>query len=646
MTETTRRTVLKSAAILSVAGATTTAAAVKSAGVHRVSSPDGRTVVTIDPSGPKWSVAVGGRSVIEPSPLALSLADGAPLGAGATFRSAKRQRIAGSWTPLYGIRKHYDGDCNELVAEFDDRAQRIRFAIVVRAYDTGVAIRYRLLSAPSRELTLTGECTEFRLPSDATLYVSRDEGEYQRTVQTRIAPAPHPDLTGSSDKGDLADTPVTAILRDGTALLVSESDRLHYPRLMLRSGPKGLVTYLMRFPGRATGYSGPGDTPAENRFNVPVPFDTPWRVVIHAPAASALLERQDLIPTLASPNRLGDTSWIRPGRAIRIRNYTTQAGLDTVDFAAARKLDYVEWDAHWYGDGTDPSDATYAIPPIDIRRVIDYARSKGLGMILYVDRVPAMRQLDAIVKTYRSWGVAGIKFGFVWEGRQSDVDFIYDLVKTCGDHKLLVNLHDNLRPAGLERTLPNYVALEGVRGNEQFPTARHNCTLPFTRALSGPIDYTICFANPKNKTTNAHQLAMASIYYNPLTFLYWYDEPTKYAGRDWPELAFFDECPTTWTETVALSGAIGDHAVVARRAADGRWFVGAITSRETPHTLTVSIDRLGPGPWRVRRFADGEPASAAWQTPVAVTTETILAGELLSLHLAPAGGQALIIERA
>jgi alpha-glucosidase len=181
-----------------------------------------------------------------------------------------------------------------------------------------------------------------------------------------------------------------------------------------------------------------------------------------------LLERQDLVPTLASANRLGDVSWIKPGRAIRIRSYTTQAGLDTVDFAAARKLDYVEWDAHWYGDGTDPSDATYAIPAIDMRRVIDYARSK-LGMILYVDRVPAMRQLDAIVKTYRAWGVAGIKFGFIWEGRQSDTDFITNLVRVCGEHGLLVNLHDNLRPAGLERTYPITSRWKGCAGTRIIP---------------------------------------------------------------------------------------------------------------------------------------------------------------------------------
>ncbi|MBJ7414338.1 MAG: glycoside hydrolase family 97 catalytic domain-containing protein [Niveispirillum sp.] len=641
---TTRRHLLAGAIALPMAAAASTPALAQGK-THDVTSPDGKLLVRLDPVGPRWSVLYRGKEILSPSPLALVLADGRSIGPGADFVGVQQRQINGDWTPPYGIRARYTEACAELVMEMRDSHASIRFAIIARAYDAGVAIRYRLIDAPDNSLTLAGERTEFRLPTGAILYVSRDEGEYQRTVQNDVAPVPHPDLTESCDQEALADTPVTAQLPDGTTLLIAESDRLHYPRVMLRSGSSGLVTHLMRFPGRATGYSGPGTTPPEEKFSIPVPFDTPWRCILAAPDAKGLIERQDLIPTLSTPNQLGDVSWIKPGRAMRIIERTTQAGLDTVDFAAARKLDFVLWDSRWYGDGTDPSDATYAIPAIDIRRVIDYARSKGLGMILYVDRVPAMRQLDAIVKTYQEWGVAGIKFGFVWEGRQSDVDFIHHMVKLCGEHQLLVNLHDNLRPAGLERTLPNYVALEGVRGNEQFPTSAHNCTLPFTRALSGPIDYTICFANRKNRTTNAHQLALAAIYYNPQTFLYWYDKPNKYAERDWPELAFFDECPTTWVATTALSGAIGEHAVVARKAKDGRWFLGAITN-ETGRTLNIDLAFLGTGEWTARRFGDGAPAAPVNRTGVAVTVEKVRAGTKLEMVLSPSGGHAIIFEKA
>jgi alpha-glucosidase len=262
---------------------------------------------------------------------------------------------------------------------------------------------------------------------------------------------------------------------------------------------------------------------------------------------------------------------------------------------------------------------------------------------VYVDRVPAMRQLDDIVRTYREWGIAGIKLGFVWEGRQEDTDFLYDVIRKCGEHQLFVLLHDNLRPAGLERTLPNYLSLEGVRGNEQFPTARHNVTLPFTRNVAGPIDYTICYAHERNQTTNAHQLAMTVVYYSPLVFLFWYDKPAKYAQRDWPDLEWFAECPTTWDETHAISGRIGEYVAVARRRND-RWFLGAMTN-EDGRTIELPLTFLGAGAWRAFIYSDGTPSLPANVTPVTIQRLDVDAGTALRASLAPAGGQAIRFER-
>ncbi|UIJ47195.1 glycoside hydrolase family 97 protein [Sphingomonas cannabina] len=613
-------------------------------------SPNGALVVRLDPpSGPgdfpRWSASFGGKPIFEPSRLALVLSDGRLLGPGAVLTSHRVHAHSEQWRPPYGIAESYDASRNLLEARFEDRERGIAFSIVLAAHDDGVAVRYVLHEAPGGRLALGGEATELCFPAGARVWSSRDEGEYQVSAPGDIAPVPHPDLTRSTDQGPLADPPLHVATREGLALCVCESDRLHYPRMMVRSaGADTIATHLMRFPGRATGYSGPGDTHAAPVFTVETPFETPWRVVLVAAEPAKLIEKAGLIPSIATPNRLGDVSWIRPGRAFRIRKpYTTERALACVDFAARRKLDFVEFDAHWYGDGTDPSDATVPIAGLDMARIIAAAKGRGIGMILYVDRVPAMRQLDAILATYRDWGVAGIKFGFVWEGRQEDVDFIYDLVRRCGEHRLLVNLHDNLRPAGLERTLPNYVALEGVRGNEQFPTARHNVTLPFTRALGGPIDYTICYAHERNQTTNAHQLAMAAVYYNPLTFLYWYDEPAKYDGGGWPELRWFDECPTSWHETRALAGAVGEYVAVARRHGQ-RWFLGAMTN-EDARVLTVPLDFLGAGRWRAQIFADGPPAVQARQTPVVIREVTVTAGDRLDLALAPSGGQAILFER-
>jgi alpha-glucosidase len=605
---------------------------------------------------PSWDVRHDEDVVLLPSTLGLRLADGHVLGPGALLLGESRRSVNRRWRPPYGFQHEYPERYEELTLRLKDPARAIEFDVVARAYDEGVALRYVIRgpaggahagSAPGGALRLSGEATHFRFIPAARLHASRDEGEYSFTSVRDLAPVPHPELTSSCDSGPLADTPVTVWLPNGLTVVVSESDRLKFPRLMLRSSPDdpdALVTHLMRYPGRATGYSGPGTTAAEDDFEVPLPFATPWRVLIVGSRDTEVIERAGLIQTLASPCELRETEWIRPGRAIRsFRDNTTAGGIACVDFAVQRKLEYVEFDAHWYGDGTDPSDATVPIPQLDIARVVEYARARGIGVILYVDRVPAMRQLDDILQTYSRWGIAGIKFGFIWEGRKSDVEWIHQVVKKCGEARLLVNMHDNLRPAGLERTLPNYVSLEGVRGNEQFPSARHNVTLPFTRNVAGPIDYTICYANERNRTTNAHQLAMAVVYYSPLSFLYWYDKPEKYGTRAWPELDFFDECPTTWDETRALSGQIGEYVVITRRRGQ-RWFLGAMTN-ESARVLEVPLSFLGPGVWRATIYADGTPAATASETRVNVSLQNVVSRQKLRLSLAPSGGQAVRFER-
>ena len=622
----------------------------RQAGAHAVISPDGRAILSLQVGTIiEWSVKYDGKSAMRSSGLGLWLAEGKLLGTGATLLGADRHAHTGSWSPPFGVDARYDDSHNELVLHLRDGA--IDFDIIARAYDSGVAIRYRLVRANgAKTLRLMGERTEFRFPERAIIYSSRDEGEYQVSHQNDMAPLVHPDLTASSDKGDLADIPLTVDTQDGVFVLVSESDRLHYPRLMLKSQARndnsGVMSYLMHYPGRATGWGGPGDTPEEAEFDMDIGQATPWRVLLLADTPSHLMAHAPLIPTLATPNSLGDVSWVRPGRAIRIRKpYSTDKSLQVVDFAEKHRFEYVEYDAHWYGDGTDASDPTRPIADLDLPRIITYARAKDIGLILYIDRVAVTQALDTMCKLYQGWGVAGVKLGFMWEGRQSDNDFIFNVVKAFGQHGMIVNLHDNLRPAGLERTLPNYLALEGVRGNEQFPPARHNVTLAYTRAIAGPIDYTICYANEKNQTTNAHQLAMAAIYYNPLTFLYWYDTPDKYLDPSdprfpWPELSWFDACPTTWDESRPLAGEIENYVVVARRHGV-RWFLGALTNENSRH-VKIDLGFLGKGTWTAQVFRDGDLTHPTYLTPVVMETRKVDATMTLTLDLNAAGGQAIL----
>ena len=627
------------------------AQAARDGGPWVVTSPDGQIEVTLFPPqkgrAPAWKARAYGKPVLERGALALVLADGASLGPGAVVETVRRANHRGIWEPPFSTARRFDESFNELVLQLSDIDRQIRFAIVLRAHDHGFAVRYRIVSAPRNTLMLSGEATEFRVSAGGQAWSSRDEGDYAVSRPGAIDPLPDPPLTASSDRGPMADLPLTIVTADRMVLSIAESDRLDYPRLAFKPGhdADSLVSYLMRYPARATGWSGPGDTPPELSFPLAVAAETPWRVVTVARSDAEIVDRSGLPAIFASPNRLKSTAWIRPGKAIRVRvPYTTERALACIDFARRHKLAHIEFDAHWYGDGTDPSDATAPIHGLDMPRILGQAQANGIGVILYVDRVPAMRQLPAILRRYREWGVAGIKFGFMWEGRQQDTRFINRLVQACGEAGLLVSLHDDLRPAGLERTYPNYVALEGVRGNEHFPTARHNVTLPFTRCVAGPIDYTICYAQDRNRTTNAHQLAAAVVYYSPLAFLYWYDEPAKFDAARWDELIWFDECPTTWDESRTLSGTIGQHVVIARRSGK-RWFLGAMTNEEA-RTLSVPLAFLGAGRWVATIFSDGEAAEAAWLTPVTSVTREVMAADVLQLKLAPSGGAAVMLSPA
>jgi alpha-glucosidase len=194
----------------------------------------------------------------------------------------------------------------------------------------------------------------------------------------------------------------------------------------------------------------------------------------------------------------------------------------------------------------------------------------------------------------------------------------------------MVDVHDSYRPSGMTRTWPNLMTQEGVRGNEHMPTARHNATLPFTRALAGASDYTICWTTPRLKTTRGHQMAQSVIHYSPWQFLFWYDRPEQIEAS--PQLEWFRQLPTVWDETRVLDGAIGEKAVVARRRGND-WFLGAITNEE-PRRLEVPLP-FARRPMRAELYCDGP-----------VRELDLPAKATLTLDLPASGGCAAILRPA
>lgn len=632
-----RRGLLKGAAVTVGAatlgaGAAGTAAAADSS--VTATAPDGSNTITMSlTSGAlSWSAKRRGVTVVGTSALGLKLSDGTVLGAaGTVITNYQHWTIDNTWTPVYGrnatVRDHYQ----EMRWNLQDTASLINFSVQIRAYATGVAFRYVLLGKGTA--TIADELTTFVFPDSTLVYSARDEDPYNP-----VAPGSVPSTgTSTTDTGPLTDLPLTATYAGGSLIAcICESSRLNFPRLMLSSvagQPGTLSAYLMERTGR-------GSDRVQTTSTVTTPFATPWRAVVTGSTHAELVDNAELVLNLAPASTLADTSWIKPGKAFRVQ-LTTAAGMAGVDFAVARGLQFIEYDGGWYGDvrGTD---ATKPIADIDLPSVISYATSKGIGVILYVDRVAAHNP-DSLFSLYKSWGVVGVKLGFVNDGTQAMTNQITNWVRTAAKYNLLMDMHDNVRPFGYERTYPNWVTMEGVRGNERFPTASHNVTLPFARNIGGPMDYTICYGQSRNRTTNVHQMAMAAVFYQPLNFLYWYDSPAKYANpSNWPGLPWFDAIPTTWDQSRTLAGSIGQYAAVARRHGD-TWYVGAMTN-ETSRTLSLPLTFLGSGTYTATVYADGTPGTNPYQTPVVVSTRTVTSATTLNVAMAPAGGQAIILK--
>ncbi|MDX3453859.1 glycoside hydrolase family 97 N-terminal domain-containing protein [Streptomyces sp. ME02-8801-2C] len=632
-----RRGILKGAAVtaggavLGLGGASAARAADASI---TATSPDGANRITMSLVGGvlQWSVKRGGATVLNSSALGLVLSNGTALGTGnVSVTNYQHWTKDSTWTPVFGrnatVRDHYQ----EMRWNLRDGTSGVNFSVQLRAYDTGVALRYVLLDTGSA--TIADELTTFVFPDSTSVYAARDEAAYSPTAPDAIP------LTGTSstDNGNLSDLPLLVTLGSGPYATLCEASRVNYPRSMVSSvtgAANTLKTYLMKKPARSSGTT-------QNTSTVTTPFATPWRVLVLGDEAGELIDNAELVLNLAPPCALPDTSWIRPGKVFRCE-LTTAAGIEGVDFAVARNLQYIEYDAGWYGPEFSTPDATTPIAAIDLPTVIDHATTSGVGVFLYVNRI-ALTDPDTLFALYKSWGVAGIKLGFINDGTQAMTNQIISWAKAAAKYELLIDMHDDVRSWGYERTYPNWISLEGVRGNEQFPTATNNILLPFARNVGGPMDYTICYGQSRDQTTNNHQLAMAAVYYQPLNFLYWYSKPSAYATTaNWPGLAFFDAVPTTWDESTTVAASLGEYVAVARRSG-ATWFLGAMNN-ETARTVPVALSFLDSGTsYTATIYADGTAASSPHGTPTVVSTRTVTSATTLNVAMTSAGGQAVIL---
>ena len=617
------------------------------AGPVAISSPNGASVIRIERDGSRFSISRAGETVIADSPLGLEL-DGTPEFAVLALEKQENvsidRTIALVATKASKARDRYRG----ATLVFRERApQGRRLFIDVRAYDDGVAFRYRIDG--KEPVRVRGERTAFVPVGDPECLVSVAHGAHEE---------PFNRLKVSQLRDGVAyDVPVVCGTPSGrTAYAITQANLAGYTGASLLPEGGGFRVRLSAPPKRPT--------PAVVSM---AGLTTAWRVVMLGERAGDLIA-SNLIGNLNPPAK-GDFSWVRPGKAAWDWYSSPVAGMKPdmasyrrfIDFAAESGLPYYLIDANWaLGSGPEcwvalpGTDITRAADGIDMPALVRYAAAKGVGLMLWAHWEHVAPRMDQVLDTYARWGIKGVKVDFMNRDDQEVVEFYQRIAEATAKRHLLLDLHGAYVPAGLQRTYPNFITQEGVMGAEwnkmdKKITPRHNLMLPYTRMLAGPIDYTpggfrngtpatftVNETKPGTQTTRGQALAMYVVYESPLQMVS--DAPEAY--RDAAGFDFVKGVPTAWDETRFLSGEPGRDIVLARRQG-ASWYLGAMTADEANGggVQRVPLRFLGAGKYRATVWEDG-----ATPNDVTRVEREVVAGDVLTLKLASAGGAAVVLE--
>jgi alpha-glucosidase len=613
-----------------------------------------------------YRVSYRGKALVDDSELGLELQGQSVLGSHLRQTGVKISALDETWTNRLGksstVRNHFNA---ATVSFVEDSGEGRRLDIDVRVYDDGVAFRYVLPEqAALRVAKITRERTEFLLHSDATVYplllqnfTSSYEDEYVRRQVSNL----HPQW--------LIGLPLLAEMPGTAWVAVTEAEIAKYPGMYLRH--EGDFTSLLRAE-----LSPRPDMPGVAAV-VATPMQTPWRVVMIGDEPGRLVE-SNLVLNLNPPTAMADTSWIRPGKTAWdwwsgdvVKGAKFAGGMNTatmkhyIDFASASGFPYMVVDDGWArplhegttGEIVHMADITHVSPTIDMPELLRYAQEKHVRLWLWAYWGAVERSMDEAFALYESWGIAGVKIDFMQRDDQWMVDFYQRVAECAAKHHLMVDFHGAYKPDGNQRTWPNLITREGVMGLEYskwsaLTTPVHNTTLPFTRMLAGPMDYTPGgFLNATRETfvprmvepmvlgTRAHQLALYVVFESPLQMVA--DFPERYAGEK--DFEFIRRVPTTWDETHVLAGRPMEWISMARRHGDD-WYVGSITNWDA-RDLELPLNFLGEGKYVAEMYADAGDADRI-ATHAVRSSQGVSRSTVLKVHLAPGGGNAVWIHAA
>ena len=403
------------------------------------------------------------------------------------------------------------------------------------------------------------------------------------------------------------------------------------------------------------------------------PVTTPWRVLMIADAPGRLIE-SNIVLNLNPSSKIADTSWIRAGKSAwdwwsgeAAPSVSFKTGMNTatmkhyIDFASASGFPYMLIDAGWAAanrngpqDYSALADITHVTPEIDMPELLRYANEKHVRLWLWSHWTSVDKYMDQAFPLFEKWGIAGVKIDFMNRDDQQMVAWYRQVVELAAQHHLMIDFHGAYKPDGLRRTWPNLITREGVMGKEYLKwSARtspvHNTTLPFTRMLAGPMDYTPgAFGNsnranfvarqfmPMGLNTRAHELALYVVLENPLQMVS--DYPEHYAGQH--DFEFIRQVPTTWDEVRVLNGQPMEHITLARRSGKD-WYVGSLTNWDA-RTVKVPLSFLGNGKYIAEIYADA-PDAGTNATQTTFTKQSVDRNSVLDVQMVSGGGNAIWI---
>ncbi len=627
------------------------------ANAFTVTSPNGRLTAILEEGDPLTiSIQLDGRVLMNPSAIGLVLVDGKQIGANGNLGFGITKTIEETIQAPFYRQREYKSVCNQL-----DLRIKGSFGIVIRAYDEGVA--YRFYTTQKGETIIKYEIAhyDFHTAKKAWLaYSTNTEKPFAMAFQNTY----HVTSLDSA-KHTPAFLPVTLDCGDAKVTLL-ESDLRQYPGMFVKANAKGLDAGFAPYPKKMEYYKWRGMSyVAETEDYIAKSTgkrNYPWRVF-------AVTERDSDMPTnnmvysLAEPNKIGDTSWIKPGKVAwdwwndwNLQGVNFEAGINMatyqyyIDFAEKNHLEYIVLDEGWYD--SNKGDIMHSIPAIDLPKLIAYGKQKGVDIVLWAVFNVLDEHLDEACKKYADMGIKGFKVDFLDRNDQTAVEMAERIANHCAKYHLLVDYHGFYTPTGLSRTYPNVVNYEGVFGMEECRWAKketdmplYDVTFPFIRLMAGQVDFTPgamrngtrsnwveCYEKPVSMGTRCHQAACYVVHDSPFTMLC--DAPTNYE-REPKYTHFIATIPTVWDETLVLQGEIGKYIVTARRLGED-WYIGGQTNWDA-RTLTLAFPFLDNVDYQATLMKDGINAHHNAED-YQIKELTVNRNTILPIDLASGGG--------